>query len=176
MIKKNCQFNHSLKTLLFDPHSPYYRHLALVKGCFFCFFYPCVRIWIWQLQLSIAHNSSSFQRKHHAYQRHLCSDRYPQYFTNQTFANRIPCCAKENNVFLRSKILSITKSVRTAKREWRRKDRRLESAVGGVKGYLVFTSEEFRGRGIARPQRLTSLESGIERTSPFTLLLLLVKL
>lgn len=47
---------------------------------------------------------------------------------------------------------------------------------GGVKGYLVFTSEEFRGRGIARPQRLTSHESGIERTSPFTLLLLLVKL
>lgn len=33
--KKFCQFNHSLKTLLFDPHSPYYRHLALVKGCFF---------------------------------------------------------------------------------------------------------------------------------------------
>ncbi|KAJ4948134.1 hypothetical protein JOQ06_019674, partial [Pogonophryne albipinna] len=41
------------------------------------------------------------------------SDRYPQYFSGQTFANRIPCCAKENNVFLRSKIQSITSSVRT---------------------------------------------------------------
>ncbi|KAI4812481.1 hypothetical protein KUCAC02_023867, partial [Chaenocephalus aceratus] len=43
----------------------------------------------------------------------LRSDRYPQYFSGQTFANRIPCCAKEHNVFLRSKIQSITSSVRT---------------------------------------------------------------
>lgn len=52
---------------------------------------------------------------------HNSSDRYAWYFTGQTPANRIPCCAKENNVFRSTKIQSITGAIKAQKEGGKKK-------------------------------------------------------
>ena len=54
---------------------------------------------------------SQYEESNTTHQWHLSCGRFPRYFPAQNLANRIPCCAKENNVCLGPKILSITGSL-----------------------------------------------------------------